>query len=99
MSYKTYTEKIDPKYTSQRCHNCGKVRKANRKSQSVYHCGKCDVKKNADVNAALKNIRDKWLVKNMAFGDGATVGGGGSVGWPVQPENVSGITLRPAGPV
>ncbi len=23
MAYKTYTEKIDPKYTSQRCHNCG----------------------------------------------------------------------------
>ncbi len=30
MSYKTYTEKIAPKYTSQRCHNCGEVRKANR---------------------------------------------------------------------
>ncbi len=41
MTYKTYTEKIDPAYTSQRCHNCGEVRKANRKSQSVYHCQEC----------------------------------------------------------
>ncbi len=98
MTYKTYTEKIDPKYTSQRCHNCGVVRKANRKSQSVYHCGKCDVEKNADVNAAL-NIWDKWLGKNMAFGDGAAAGGGGSVGWPVKPENVYGKASRPAGGV
>ncbi len=60
MSYKMYTEKIDPKYTSQRCHNCGVVRKANRKSQCVYHCSKCDVEKNADVNAAL-NIRDNMV--------------------------------------
>ncbi len=96
MGYKTYTEKIDPKYTSQRCHTCGVIRKANRKSQSVYHCGRCGVEKNADVNAAL-NIRDKWLVENMAFGDGATAGGGGSVSWPVKPESVSGAVLRLAG--
>ncbi len=98
MTYKTYTEKIDPKYTSQRCHNCGVVRKANRKSQSVYHCGACDVEKKADINAAL-NIRDKWLDKNMASGDGAAAGGGGSVGWPVKPENVYGKASRPAGVV
>ncbi len=88
MSYKTYTEKINPAYTSQKCHNCGVIRKANRESQSVYHCQECGVEKNADVNAAL-NIRDKWLAKNMAFGDGATAGGGGSISWPVKPENVS----------
>ncbi len=87
-----------PQYTSQKCHNCGVIRKANRKSQSVYHCSECDVEKNADVNAAL-NIRDKWLSGNMAFGDGATAGGGGSVGWPVKPENVSGASSRPAGVV
>ncbi len=97
MGYKTYTEKI-PKYTSQRCHNCGEVRKTNRKSQSVYHCQECGVEKNADVNAAL-NIRDKWLDKNTAFGDGAPAGGGGSVGWPVKPENVYGRASCPVGPV
>ncbi len=74
MTYKTYTEQIDPKYTSQRCHHCGVIRKANRKSQSVYHCQVCGVEKNADVNAAL-NIRDKWLGRNTAFGDGAAAGG------------------------
>ncbi len=93
-TYKTYTEKIDPKYTSQRCHNCGVVRKANRKSQSVYHCQECGVEKNADINAAL-NIRDKWLDRNTASGDGATAGGGGSIGWPVKPENVYGEASRP----
>ncbi len=98
MTYKTYTEKIAPKYTSQKCHNCGEVRKANRKSQSVYHCQECGVEKNADVNAAL-NIGDKWLVKNMASGDGATAGGDGSVSWSVKPENVSGVASRPAGAV
>ncbi len=98
MSYKTYTEEIDPKYTSQKCHNCGVVRKANRKSQSVYHCGKCDVEKNADINAAL-NIRDKWLDKNTASGDGASAGGDCNVSWSVKPENVYGRASRPAGPV
>ncbi len=96
MGYKTYTEKIDPKYTSQRCHTCGVIRKANRKSQSVYHGSACGVAKNADVNAAL-NI--KWLVENTAFGDGTSAGGGGSVSWPVKPESVSGRALRPVGVV
>ncbi len=98
MAYKTYTEKIDPKYTSQRCHNCGVVRKANRKSQSVYHCQECGVEKNADVNAAL-NIRDKWLGKSMASGDSATAGGDCNTSWSVKPENVYGKALRPAGVV
>ncbi len=98
ISYKTYTEKIDPAYTSQRCHNCGEVRKANWKSQSVYHCSECGVEKNADVNAAL-NIRDKWLDKNMAFGDGATAGGDCNNSWSVKPENVYGEASCPVGPV
>ncbi len=98
MSYKTYTEKIDPAYTSQRCHNCGVIRKANRKSQSVYHCGQCDVEKNADINAAL-DIRDKWLDKNMASGDGATAGGDCNTSWSVKPENVYAKASRPAGVV
>ncbi len=96
MSYKTYTEKIDPKYTSQHCHNCGEVRKANRKSQSVYHCGKCDVEQNADVNAAL-NIRDKWLGKNMASGGGAAAGGDCNIGWSAKPEQVYEKASRPPG--
>ncbi len=98
MSYKTYTEKIDPAYTSQCCHTCGVVHKTNRKSQSVYHGQECGVEKNADVNAA-RNIRDKWLAKNMASGDGATAGGGGSISWPVKPENVYGKALRLQGVV
>ncbi len=98
MTYKTYTEKIDPAYTSQRCHTCGVVREANRKSQSVYHCGACDVEKNADINAAL-NIRDKWLNRNMASGDGAAAGGDCNTSWSVKPENVYGEASRPTGAV
>ncbi len=98
MGYKTYTEKIDPKYTSQRCHNCGVVRKVNRKSQSVYHGSACGGAKNADVNAAL-NIRGKCLVENTVFGDGASAGGDCNTGWFVKPESVSGVASRPAGVV
>ncbi len=98
MTYKTYTEKIDPKYTSQHCHNCGVIRKANRKSQTVYHCGECEVEKNADINAAL-NIRDKWLDRNMASGDGAAAGGDCNVSWSMKPENVCGEASQPTGAV
>ncbi len=98
MGYKTYTEKIAPKYTSQRCHTCGVIRKANRKSLSVYHGSACGVAKNADVNAA-ENIRDQWLTANTAFGDGASAGGGSGNSRPVKPEHVSGVASRPAGAV
>lgn len=46
---------VDPKYTSQRCHGCDHVAKANRKSQSCFVCEHCHMTCHADVNAA-KNI-------------------------------------------
>jgi putative transposase len=51
---------IDPRYTSQRCHACGHIERANRKSQSAFWCRKCGHRHNADLNAA-KNSRDKHL--------------------------------------
>ena len=48
--------KVDPKYTSQRCHKCGSVSKENRQSQSKYQCRSCNSIANADLNAA-KNIQ------------------------------------------
>lgn len=47
--------KISPKYTSQRCSNCGYIAEGNRKNQADFHCHQCEYKTNADFNAA-KNI-------------------------------------------
>lgn len=44
---------VDPAYTSQTCHACGHVDKRNRRSQAVFHCGRCDFVGHADHNAAL----------------------------------------------
>ncbi|MEV6608063.1 zinc ribbon domain-containing protein [Kutzneria sp. NPDC051319] len=44
---------VDPAYTSQTCHTCGHVDKRNRRSQAVFHCGRCDFVGHADHNAAL----------------------------------------------
>ncbi|HTI26605.1 MAG TPA: transposase [Kutzneria sp.] len=45
--------RVDPAYTSQTCHACGHVDKRNRRSQAVFHCGRCDFVGHADHNAAL----------------------------------------------
>jgi len=54
---------VDPAYTSQTCHVCGHVDKRNRRSQAVFHCGRCDFVGHADHNAAI-NIAargvDRW---------------------------------------
>lgn len=46
-------EYVDPRYTSQRCFNCGHSEKANRKSQSEFFCLKCGHTDHADHNASL----------------------------------------------
>ena len=45
---------IDPRYTSQKCSNCGHIYKGNRKGNS-FHCVKCGFSLHADLNAA-RNI-------------------------------------------
>ena len=47
--------KVNPRYTSQKCHDCGHTEKANRASQSVFQCQSCGHKAHADINAA-RNI-------------------------------------------
>jgi len=44
---------VNPKYTSQRCSECGHVSKENRKSQSKFLCTKCGFTSNADKNGAI----------------------------------------------
>ena len=58
---------INPAYSSQRCNACGFIHKDNRKTQSVFHCGKCGNHTNADFNAS-KNILqyDTWLPDQKA---------------------------------
>lgn len=49
---------INPKYTSQRCSNCGIIHKENRLDQKTFKCIECGFETNADYNAA-KNISIK----------------------------------------
>src|SRR5699024_12617190 len=44
--------KISPKYTSQRCSNCGYIAEGNRRTQEEFNCHQCGYKANADCNAA-----------------------------------------------
>ena len=52
--------KVNPKYTSQTCNECGHISKENRKSQDKFVCTDCGHSVNADVNAS-KNIRDRGI--------------------------------------
>lgn len=47
--------KIDPKYSSQKCSCCGFIHEDNRQTQSEFICQECGFKDNADYNAS-KNI-------------------------------------------
>lgn len=49
--------KIDPKYTSQECSNCGHISKNNRKTQSKFECQSCGHTANADYDAAQVILR------------------------------------------
>jgi len=55
-------EKVDARYTSQKCSCCGQIRKENRQG-GRYSCNRCGFAKHADINAAC-NIRDRWITKS-----------------------------------
>jgi transposase len=46
---------LNPTYTSQRCYNCGYVRKSNRKTSKLFKCKACGHTTDADLNAS-KNL-------------------------------------------
>lgn len=52
--------KVNPKFTSQRCHKCGCIDSASRISQEKFVCTTCGHKMNADENAA-RNIAMKGV--------------------------------------
>lgn len=64
-------EKVDSRYTSQRCSACGHIAKENRKSQAAFLCVACGYTENADLNAA-KNIAARHAV--TARGDSRVLG-------------------------
>ncbi|MCK4319555.1 transposase [Candidatus Micrarchaeota archaeon] len=43
---------VEPQYTSQRCSRCGHIDANNRKGKQ-FHCAKCSMVENADVNAGF----------------------------------------------
>lgn len=53
---------IDPKYTSQRCSECGYIHNNNRQTQPEFKCLKCGYQANADYNAS-QNIATKNIVE------------------------------------
>ncbi len=65
----TRVVKVNPAYTSQRCHACGFVTEGNRESQAVFVCKNpgCSNIDHADVNAA-KNVKTAGLAVS-ACGD------------------------------
>lgn len=52
LSYKTNVIKVDAKYTSQECSECGCISKNSRKSQSKFKCVCCGLEMNADEQAS-----------------------------------------------
>jgi putative transposase len=63
LEYKTTVFKVNPKYTSQTCNECGSVDAKNRISQSQFKCKKCGHVSNADLNAS-KIIMCKGIAFN-----------------------------------
>jgi len=55
--------KVNPAYTSQRCHQCGHTCKESRESQAVFLCRRCAWTGNADYNAAVNIVEaalEQW---------------------------------------
>lgn len=52
LEYKTELIKVDAKYSSQECNNCGYIAKENRPNQETFKCVKCSHEGNADFNAS-----------------------------------------------
>ncbi|WP_293355960.1 MULTISPECIES: transposase [unclassified Microcoleus] len=59
--------KVNPKYSSQECRNCGHIDKSNRDGEK-FICVECGYHEHADIGAA-KTIRDRAL--NLVRGDSA----------------------------
>lgn len=56
---------IDPKYTSQKCSECGAIPKDNRKSKAKFGCMSCELELNTNFNVALNILASEMrTIKN-----------------------------------
>jgi putative transposase len=69
-------ERIQPAFTSQRCHACGHIARESRERQARFRCVACGHTANADVNAAC----------NIAAGRAVSARGGQPLGQPANRE-------------
>jgi putative transposase len=65
LEYKTNVFRVNPKYTSQTCNECGTKDAKNRLTQSEFVCKNCGHISHADINAA-KNILSKGILLSIA---------------------------------
>jgi len=63
-------EKVDARYTSQKCSVCGYISRSNRQSQAVFKCKQCGFSLNADINAS-RNIKQNYLAAISHPGSGS----------------------------
>lgn len=57
LSYKINVIKVDAKYSSQECNNCGNISKDNRVKQELFKCIQCGHSGNADYEASLTILK------------------------------------------
>lgn len=57
LEYKTNVTKVDAKYSSQECNNCGYISKENRLNQETFKCVSCSHKGNADFEASITILK------------------------------------------
>ena len=62
--------KVNPKYTSQTCSQCGHVAKENRLTQARFECVECGYVANADLNAACNILAVGHTVLSVEGGCG-----------------------------
>ena len=89
---------VDPAYTSQACSQCGHTAKSNRPSQTVFACGACGFRMNADHNAAINILVRAGLppVPVSARGTGAAARRGALPPWSVaRPATGTPATREP----
>lgn len=60
-------ERVNPRYTSQKCSCCGYISPQNRPTQARFRCMNCGQAGHADVNAS-KNIRDLGRISGNQYG-------------------------------
>ncbi len=69
-NYGTELVLVNPRYTSQKCSNCGHTHADNRKNQASFQCVSCNFTMNADINASI-NIRTAGLAEIVCGVNGA----------------------------